>query len=345
MGLGHTLFPIDSKANALAVWITALEDVGVGIATPDGRLHVHVASAGTVVAPAVSSALVVENNGNVGLTFLSPNTALQQITFGDPESPGGNYIRYYHNGDLLAFAAANVEFFRMVSSFRLSIGLNADGAQAPDGSLHIFDGTAGAVTANAVAAAFIIEDNTSTGLSILTPAANVGGIYFGSPTANDRGRITYSHNTDQLTFATASVARIDITGTSIAPRTDNVLTLGATGLRWSEVFAAIGAINTSDEREKHSIDEIPGEFARYLVDKITPRSYSWNSESAYGTHYGFIAQEIQAVINTRGLVANEFAPLHYDHENDRYGLRPDQLVPFLWRAVQELSKRVTAMET
>lgn len=253
MGLGPTLFPISSTANAFAVWINSLENVGVGTSAPDGRLHVFSGSAGTVTAAVDFDDLVVENSGNTGISFLTPNTAIQQICFGDPEQPSGNYIRYYHNGDIMAFAAANVEFFRMVSSFRVAIGLSADGANAPDGSLHIFDGSAGSVAANADGDSLVLEDDTNCGMTILTPAANVGSIFFGSPTSATRGRVSYSHSTDTLNFATVATDRMDLSATALVPRTNDAMALGATGARWNNLFTvgasftgvAIAFLNTS----------------------------------------------------------------------------------------------------
>ena len=47
--------------------------IGIGVSSPDGLLHAHVASAGTVTAAADYNDLVVENSGNVGMSFLAPN--------------------------------------------------------------------------------------------------------------------------------------------------------------------------------------------------------------------------------------------------------------------------------
>ena len=60
--------------------------VGINIATPDGTLHVHTATAGTVDALAGADELVLENSGNGGMSILAPNNSNCQIVFGGPIS-------------------------------------------------------------------------------------------------------------------------------------------------------------------------------------------------------------------------------------------------------------------
>lgn len=72
--------------------------VGSGLATADGTLHVHTASAGTATAHADADDLVVENNGNAGITILTANNAVAGIHFDEPESQAGTtHIRYDSN--------------------------------------------------------------------------------------------------------------------------------------------------------------------------------------------------------------------------------------------------------
>lgn len=80
--------------------------IGAG-ATPDGLLHVHNASAGTVTASGAADELVLENSGAVGLSLLSPNTATASIYFGDPESNSVGRIEYVHSGNGLQFFTDN----------------------------------------------------------------------------------------------------------------------------------------------------------------------------------------------------------------------------------------------
>jgi hypothetical protein len=55
------------------------------------------------------------------------------------------------------------------------------------------------------------------------------------------------------------------------------------------------------------------------------------------THWGFAAQEVRAAIEAHGL--GDFGG-HVVSEDGLHGLRMDQMIPILWRAVQELSAQV-----
>jgi hypothetical protein len=57
-------------------------------------------------------------------------------------------------------------------------------------------------------------------------------------------------------------------------------------------------------------------------------------------HYGLIAQEVEAVLESLKIPAKDFAPLIYDSEADIYGIRYGELIALLIKAVQELSSKL-----
>jgi hypothetical protein len=65
------------------------------------------------------------------------------------------------------------------------------GANIPDARLHVFDGSAGVVTANGNSVA-VFERSGNGYLSLLTPAANESGILFGNPNSNTDGGIIFN---------------------------------------------------------------------------------------------------------------------------------------------------------
>ena len=65
------------------------------------------------------------------------------------------------------------------------------GTAAPEGNLHVFRASAGTVTANGNSP-LVVENNTSTHISLLAPLANESGILFGNPTNNADGAIIYN---------------------------------------------------------------------------------------------------------------------------------------------------------
>ncbi|NIT04475.1 hypothetical protein GTO10_06290 [Candidatus Saccharibacteria bacterium] len=72
------------------------DNVGIGISNPDGKLHVHTASAGAVSASVNADDLVVESSGNVGISLLAPASSMGSIEFTNPSLSAAGAIRYSH---------------------------------------------------------------------------------------------------------------------------------------------------------------------------------------------------------------------------------------------------------
>ena len=102
-----------------------------------------------------------------------------------------------------------------------------------------------------------------------------------------------------------------------SPTTNGYFDLGIAVLRWKEVFATTGTINTSDERLKDNIAVIPdtvldawGEVGWYqyqFKDAIEEKG-----EAKARLHTGTIAQRIKSVFETHGLDAFRYGLLCYD---------------------------------
>ncbi len=178
---------------------------GVGIARTDGTLHVHTGSAGVVSANALADDLVIENSGDVGLSFLSPDADDSRIHFGSFSDKVGASIVWNHDADLMTLGTSkataelsvvvgnSAEVIRITSdrNTRIGKGTTAD----PDGTLHVHTSSAGVVTADAAADDLIVESDGGSGISILAADAQQGSIYFGSPADNIGGLITYQQST------------------------------------------------------------------------------------------------------------------------------------------------------
>jgi hypothetical protein len=98
----------------------------------------------------------------------------------------------------------------------------------------------------------------------------------------------------------------------VSPSTDNTRTLGTAGLRWSEVFAGNGTINTSDATEKQDIAELneaEQEVATALKGLI--KKYRWieaierKGEDAR-IHVGVMAQDVAQAFEDAGLDAERY---------------------------------------
>ena len=108
-------------------------------------------------------------------------------------------------------------------------------------------------------------------------------------------------------------------GSAVHPTADNKTQLGTASNRWTTVYAKSSSINTSDERLKQDIEEIPDEVleAWSNVNFIQYRfidSYEEKNEAAR-IHTGCIAQDIDKVFKDANLSADRYGLFCYDEWN------------------------------
>ena len=142
---------------------------------------------------------------------------------------------------------------------------------------------------------------------------------------------------------------------ALLPGADNSYGFGGSGIRWAAIWAANGTIQTSDEREKKDI--INADLGLDFINKLRPVSYKWkvgqnevvsefdgmdeDGKEKYKTvikpregkrtHYGLIAQEVEALLDGK-----DFGGFIHDENTDTKGLRYDQFIAPLIKAIQEL---------
>ena len=136
----------DVNATAERMRIAASGYVGIGIAAPDGKLHVHTASAGTITPSVHADELVVENSANSGISILSGNSAVGRMVFGDDGNSASGAIIYAHAANSLAFHTLATERMRIDSSGVVHIGGTTTTSNwSPTAYLNI-EGTIPAIT-------------------------------------------------------------------------------------------------------------------------------------------------------------------------------------------------------
>jgi len=183
--------------NVEAMRIDSSGNVGIGTSSPDGTLHVHTASAGTVTASTSADDLVVENSTVGGISILTPDTSRAHLYFGSPTDAVGAALDWQYSTGLFRIGASKTggaisfhtdaftEAVRIDSSQQVGIGITS-----PDGPLHVHRATAGTVTAD-TSTDLIVESNATGGISILTPDASSSQIIFGSPNTNWGGHVRW----------------------------------------------------------------------------------------------------------------------------------------------------------
>jgi hypothetical protein len=203
----------------------------------------------------------------------------------------------------------------------------------------------------------------------------VGNVIVGSTTAISDGATSATNKIVQ--DFTVNGGGLKMTGNLIAaslvPLADNTYDLGGLpGSRWANVYAANGTINTSDASLKTNISPLPTVLT--IIEDIDPVTFKWISgglvqekrvtrkqfpvlggegfveqdveETVYvdrpgkRTHWGFLASDVKAAFDKTGM---DFGGYVKDEQGTEH-LRPDQLIPVLWKAVQELKAEIDILK-
>ncbi|MEO5808019.1 DUF2793 domain-containing protein [Devosia sp.] len=128
---------------------------------------------------------------------------------------------------------------------------------------------------------------------------------------------------------------------AIKPATDNSITLGASGARWSAVWAATGTIQTSDARQKTDI--APSDLGLDFISALEPVRYRWSEGKR--THYGLLAQQVKVALDQVGV--DDFAGYILTDPADpqsEQGLRYDAFIAPLIKSIQQLNARLATLE-
>ncbi|WP_193337522.1 DUF2793 domain-containing protein [Devosia beringensis] len=137
---------------------------------------------------------------------------------------------------------------------------------------------------------------------------------------------------------------------TLRPATDNAMTLGGSGARWSAIWAATGTIQTSDIRQKTAI--APTDLGLDFILALEPVRfrYAVGGQAVDGTpikggrtHYGLLAQQVQAVLGERDFAGHVLVD-PADPQSEQ-GLRYDQFIAPLIAAVQTLAARLAALDS
>ena len=103
---------------------------------------------------------------------------------------------------------------------------------------------------------------------------------------------------------------------------DSTMSCGRSSGRWSQVYAATGSINTSDQNEKQSIKAYPDavldawgevELRQFLFKDAVEKK-----GEAARIHAGVVAQQVVQAFESHGLDATRYGLLCYDEWPDEY---------------------------
>jgi len=143
---------------------------------------------------------------------------------------------------------------------------------------------------------------------------------------------------------------------SLVPAITNTISLGSASLRWSEVYASNGTINTSDARDKEEIK--PLHYGLKDLVQLNPVSYKWKEER-YGktilsekekrNKIGFIAQDLQQVL-PETVQDFQWRPLkdtdtvYQKQKTETLGVSYSEIIPVVIKATQENQKTLDEIQ-
>ena len=274
-----------------------------------------------------------------------------QIGFYNDHNTGGHFIGPAGNttGNIIYYNTANTnqEFYNN-NSLKMTLdssgNLIISGTSAGDATsvaLHN-GGYVHAVTSHQMAGIFDRRDSDGdilvfrkdgSGTAVGSIGTNLSAMYIGT---GDVGLFTQSAYDRILPYDPSTNAG-----------RDDAIDLGASTARFDDIYATNGTIQTSDRNEKQDIEALSDAEQRVAVAaKGLLRKFRWKSSVAEKgdearTHFGIIAQDLQAAFAAEGLDAGDYAMFinstwtdeETGEERSRMGVRYSELLAFIIAAI------------
>ena len=129
---------------------------------------------------------------------------------------------------------------------------------------------------------------------------------------------------------------------------DDAIDIGYINVKFDDVYATNGTIQTSDQNEKNTITD--SDLGLDFVKRLSPKSYKFNGKTR--THYGLIAQDVETVLSDINKSTTDFAGFikgdvseEQDGSNYRYALRYNEFIAPLVKAIQEQQTIIEDLKT
>ena len=319
----------------------------------------------------------IDDSTNRGITLATTGQAA--IRWADAGDNAMGRIQYNNGTDIMNFYTSNVERLRIdadgdVTIIDANLSIDKTGTtSAADLTLIGGEGTQAQIQLRAdegddsgdnwrimAASGFsnrLIFYNGAIGSQTDTISFTTAGSIRAANGTASAPTFSFTNNTDAGLYSDVdNTVYMAIDGTvrqrfnisHFSPGVDNAYDLGNASYRWDDVRATNGTIATSDRNEKNTITAT--DLGLDFVNKLTPVSYKFNSGTR--THYGLIAQDIETVLTGIGKSTTNFAGFIKDTGDDdgnsfdpaRYGLRYQEFISPMIKAIQELSVENTALK-
>lgn len=128
---------------------------------------------------------------------------------------------------------------------------------------------------------------------------------------------------------------------SSAQTVSNEVTLGNSDNNVYRMYAS-GWTTISDQRLKHNIEPIA--VGLDFVNKLQPKQFVYNNAKNEETTLGFIAQEMQELVDDTPELKNSGLVTIMDEKKGILGVKTTDLIPVLTKAIQEQDEKIDALE-
>jgi len=300
--------------------------------------------------------LVVASSGHTGITIASTGSNQRtNLYFSDGTSGTEKYIggfTYDHNDNSLLTRTGGAERIRILSGGEVLVGQTSNGVTSTgiglvsDGVSHMYSGgTHCLMLGRGASNGDVLKFNKSGTTSGSIGVANTDEIYIYA----EAGKGILVNNNGLLA------------GTSSGGGSDDTTDLGQADVRWDDVYATNGTIQTSDENEKQDIASMT--TAELAVGKRLSalfKTFRWKSKvtekaDKARTHSGIIAQQVKAAFEAESLDATKYALFCSNtwtdddgKEQTRMGIRYPELLSFIASYNESrftaIEARLTALE-
>ena len=346
-----------------------------GTGTIDGFMTFDVTNSGTT-----SEAMRIDSSGNVGINTNSPTSVLTVKS--DTTNDLANGIRLEANGStntpVLMYENNTAEgVIELFDGSTKTVRLMADGTSYFGRGKISIGATKPSETPITYASALLNLHEPVAAPGIGTIADSQIHLYNGT-LIGDHSTLSFGYNVSGVTNTTAYISYVStnqgaygfgdlIFGTrdvnsdtapserlrilsdgNFIPGTDGLKNFGNVSKRFNAFFASTGTIQTSDKQDKEDI--LLSSLGLNFINKLKPSSYKMKQNESGRTHYGLIAQDIENILSEFNIKLDDFAPVtktkieEDGNERYRYGLRYQEFLAPIIKAIQELSAKVNALE-
>jgi len=143
--------------------------------------------------------------------------------------------------------------------------------------------------------------------------------------------------------------------------------IGSSSMKFNNIYAVNGVIQTSDRTEKKEIENLDAEKTKAFIMGLNPVSYQMKEGTSGRTHYGLIAQDIEELMSQLHIDSKDFAGFikspkvirQYEDENGKplkrpvekivegeydYSLRYEEFIAPLIKLVQTQQTEIKALK-